>query len=506
MLAKTRNMSPAYTALEKRFRRLSLLSETVGMLRWDMSVMMPPAGTGARSEQIVALKLLSHELMTDPIVSDHLDQAEEANGLNDWQLANLHRMRRRWLHTTAVPQDLVEATTHAAAASETIWRTARPENDFLAVLPHLQKLLSLVREAAVAKSEALGVSNYEAMMDLYEPGATTAMVDCLFDDYAKFLPDFLEKVLRRQIAQPVAERPKGPFPIDQQEKLCRRLAEIIGFDFESGRLDTTFHPFSGGIPEDSRITTRYDEADFTSAIMAVMHETGHAMYERGRPKAWRYQPVGETPGLGMHESQSLIIEMQAGRSRQFVTWAAPVIRSAFSGDGEAWSAENLYRRTTQVARSFIRVDADEVTYPAHVILRYRLERAMIKGDLAVTDLPGAWNEGMQALLNVVPPDDRNGCLQDIHWYDGAWGYFPTYTIGAMAAAQLFSSAKQAEPGILTGLTTGDFNPLMSWLRREVHGLGARYSTDELLTRATGRPLDPKAFKEHLSMRYLEDLA
>jgi len=334
-----------------------------------MSVMMPPAGTGARSEQIAALKLLSHELMTNPVVSEHLDQAEECDGLNDWQVANLRRMRRRWLHTTAVPPDLVVATTHAATASETVWRTARPENDFPAVLPHLEKLLSLVREIAVAKSAALGVPDYEAMMDFYEPGATTAMVDYLFDDYAEFLPDFLEKVSQRQVARPVPKLPKGPFPIDRQVKLCRHLAEIIGFDFDSGRLDTTLHPFSGGVPEDSRITTRYDEADFTSAIMAVMHETGHAMYERGRPKAWRYQPVGETPGLGMHESQSLIVEMQASRSRPFVTWAAPILRSAFSSKGEAWSAENLYRWVTRVTRSFIRVDADEVTYPAHIILR-----------------------------------------------------------------------------------------------------------------------------------------
>ncbi|PPR64392.1 MAG: Thermostable carboxypeptidase 1, partial [Alphaproteobacteria bacterium MarineAlpha4_Bin2] len=438
-------MTSAYTALEKRFRRLSLLGEAVGMLQWDMSVMMPPASAGARSEQIAALKLLSHELMTDPVVSEHLDQAEETNGLNDWQIANLRRMRRRWLHTVAVPPDLIEATTHAATASETVWRTARPENDFPAILPHLQKLLSLVREVAVAKSEAFGLPVYEAMMDLYEPDATTAMVDDLFDDYTKFLPGFLEKVLHRQKTHPDPKLPKGPFPVHQQEKLCRRLAETVGFDFKCGRLDTTFHPFSGGVPEDSRITTRYDEDDFTSAIMGVMHETGHAMYERGRPKAWRYQPVGETPGLGMHESQSLIVEMQASRSRPFVTWAAPVMRSAFSGEGEAWSAENLYRWTTRVTRGLIRVEADEVTYPAHVILRYRLERAMIKGDLAPADLPGAWNEGMRALLNVVPPDNQNGCLQDIHWYDGAWGYFPTYTLGAMAAAQLFASAKEADP-------------------------------------------------------------
>ena len=499
-------MTQAYHALEERYRRLSLLSETLGMLRWDMLVMMPPEGAGARSEQIAALKLLSHDLISDPAVSDYLDQAEENEDLDDWQAANLRRMRRRWLHTTAVPADLVEATSRAVTVSETVWRTARAEDDFQTILPHLKNLLALIREVAAVKSMALGMPAYQAMMDFYEPGATTNMVDQLFNDYAEFLPEFLEAVLRCQNAQPAPELPMGPFPVDQQERLCRHLVETIGFDFASGRLDTTSHPFSAGVPEDSRITTRYDEANFMSAIMAAAHETGHAMYERGRPSEWRYQPVGETPGLGMHESQSLIVELQVSRSRPFFLWAAPKIRSTFDGTGEVWSAENLYRLVTRVSRSFIRVDADEVTYPAHVILRYRLERAMIEGDLAAADLPSAWNEGLRALLDVVPPDARNGCLQDIHWYDGAWGYFPTYTIGAMAAAQIFDSATNADPKIESEIARGNFEALVRWLRKEVHSLGARFSTNELLKRATGRPLDSAAFTKHLKSRYLRDIS
>jgi carboxypeptidase Taq len=239
-------------------------------------------------------------------------------------------------------------------------------------------------------------------------------------------------------------------------------------------------------------------------MMAVLHETGHAMYERGRPAAWRYQPVGETPGLGMHESQSLIVEMQASRSREFIDWVAPIARDVLGGQGPKWSSDNLYRLSTRVSRSFIRVDADEVTYPAHVILRYRLERAMIDGDLAAKELPGAWADGLKQLLGVAPADDSKGCLQDIHWYCGMWGYFPTYTIGAMAAAQLFATAKREETGIEAGLAAGDFKPLMRWLREKVHGLGARYTTNEILEKATGRALDPSAFKTHLNTRYLEN--
>lgn len=492
-----------YQDLERRFRKLSLIRESIGMLSWDMSVMMPPESSSARGEQITTLKLISHEMMTDPALEEALDTIEGDDGnLDDWQLANVRRMRRSWAHTSAMPSRLVEALTTVANKTETVWRTARPENDFTAVLPNLCELLELVRESAKVKSEAIGLPPYEALLDLYEPGASTAEIDVIFDDYAEFLPNFLDNVLARQAASPTPKLPQGPFPQDRQEALCRRLSETVGFDFKSGRLDTTLHPFSGGIPEDSRITTRYDEEDFTSAMMAVLHETGHAMYERGRPKEWRYQPVGETPGLGMHESQSLIVEMQASRSRAFIGWAAPVIREVFGQNGDDWSADNLYRLSTRVARSFIRVDADEVTYPAHVILRYRLERAMIDGDLVPRDLPGAWRDGMQALLGVSPPDDRNGCLQDIHWYDGAWGYFPTYTIGAMAAAQLFAAAQQSEMEIDSGLAAGDFGPLMRWLRAEVHEWGARFTTNEILQRATGRPLDPSAFKKHLMTRYL----
>lgn len=498
-------MTAAYADLEKRFNRLSLLSESIGMLNWDMSVMMPPDSSTARGQQITALKLISHEMMTDPGLADALDAAEsDISALDDWQVANVRRMRRRWTHRTAIPADLVEAASRAETAAETMWRTARPQNDFPKILPHLTELLNLGRQVAQAKSEALGVPPYEALMDLYEPGATTDQVDEIFDDYAAFLPEFLEKVLARQAMGPTPVIPDGPFPTHLQETLCRRLAEAVGFDFGTGRLDTTLHPFSGGIPEDSRITTRYDEDDFTSAMMAVLHETGHAMYERGRPAAWRYQPVGETPGLGMHESQSLIVEMQASRSREFIEWVAPIARDVLGGQGPKWSSDNLYRLSTWVSRSFIRVDADEVTYPAHVILRYRLERAMIDGDLAAKELPVAWADGLKQLLGVAPTDDRKGCLQDIHWYCGMWGYFPTYTIGAMAAAQLFATAKHEETGIEAGLAAGDFAPLMRWLREKVHGLGARYTTNEILEKATGRDLDPSAFKTHLNTRYLEN--
>ena len=493
----------AYARLEARFRRLHALREAAGVLHWDMSAMMPAGGAEARTEQLAALDVTCHELLAAPDVADLLAEAEvRADGLGPWQRANLGEMRREWRHATALDAGLVEALSKAEKRSEMVWRKARPESDFQAVLEPLGALLGLVRQAAAAKAEVLDCPLYEALLDTYEPGGSTARIDPVFDAYAAFLPDFLEAVLSRQAAGGPPLPLAGPFPVARQEALGHRLMAAVGFDFEHGRLDTSLHPFCGGVPDDVRITTRYDEADFSSALMAVLHETGHALYERGLPADWRLQPVGQARGMSVHESQSLLIEMQACRGPEFIGFAAPLIREAFGTDGPAWQADNLTRHYLRVERGFIRVDADEVTYPAHVILRTRLERAMLAGDLALADLPGAWNEGMEELLGVRPPDDRQGCLQDIHWYDGAWGYFPTYTLGAMSAAQLYAAAVAAVPEIPEAIGRGDFAPLLGWLREKVHSQGSLLSTDELLTAATGRPLDPEVFKAHLRARYL----
>jgi carboxypeptidase Taq len=492
----------SYQEIETRFRRLGALQEAAGVLQWDTATLMPEGGAGARAEQSATLALVCHEMLTDPAIGDLLDGAERQNDLDAWQRANLREMRRSWLHATAVPGDLVEAASRAGSECERIWRAARPASDFALVRPALQRVLDLTREVAAAKAARLGKSPYEALIDRYEPGITTDEIDRLFDDLAAALPDLIERVLARQAAAPASLEPKGPFPVETQRAIATRLMTRLGFDFEHGRLDTSLHPFCGGTPDDVRITTRYDESDFRGALMGVLHETGHALYERGLPESWRRQPVGEARGMAMHESQSLLIEMQACRSREFTEYLAPLLRESFGGSGTAWSADNLYRLNTRVARSFIRVDADEVTYPAHVILRYRLERALIAGDLVLADLPAAWNDGMKQLIGTVPPDDRRGCLQDIHWYDGLFGYFPTYTLGAMIAAQLFDAAKRADPAILPGIARGDFAPLLAWLRANVHGKGSFLSRGEIIEGATGRPLDAAIYRRHLERRYL----
>jgi carboxypeptidase Taq len=498
----------AYRDLEARFRRLYALREAAGMLHWDMATVMPEGGAGARSEQLAVLEVVCHETLTDGALGDLFAAAEEgakegAGALDPWAQANLREMRREWRHATALDAGLVEALAKAAMTCEMTWRKARPDNNFAAVLPALEEVLDLTREAAEAKADALGLSPYDALLDQYEPDGRIDRIAPVFDDIAAFLPGFLGEVMERQAAAGAPLVPEGPFPEAAQEALGRRLMAAVGFDFAHGRLDVSLHPFCGGVPDDVRITTRYDEADFAKALMGVLHETGHAMYERGLPPDWRLQPVGQARGMALHESQSLLVEMQVCRGPAFLGFLAPLAAEAFGGGGPAWQADNLVRLANKVAPGLIRVDADEVTYPAHVILRTRLERAMIAGDLLPADLPGAWNEAMAELLGVTPPDDRLGCLQDIHWYDGAWGYFPTYTLGAMTAAQLYAAATAAAPEIPDALGRGDFAPLMAWLKEHVHVKGSLLSADELLTEATGRPLDPEVFKVHLKARYLD---
>ncbi len=496
-------MSSPYPTLEERFHRMAQIRDAEGVLHWDMAVMMPAGGATARAEQLAVLKGLRHGLLTAPEIPGLLDQAEASSeSLDPWQRANLAEMRRLWTHAAALAGGQVEALSKAQSKCETIWREARKEADFGLVLPSLETLLERVREAANAKAGTLGLSPYDSLLDEYEPGGRAAHIDPVFAELEAFLPGFLNSVLERQASHPPVLAPEGPFPVRDQRNLARHLMETIGFDFGHGRLDVSHHPFCGGVPDDVRITTRFDEADFSSALMGVLHETGHALYDRGLPKDRRGQPVGEPRSMAVHESQSLLIEMQVCRSPEFIVFAAPLMREHFSGSGPAWKTDNLIALQTRVERGLIRVDADEVTYPLHVILRYRLERAMIEGDLAPRDLPAAWNEGMEKLLGRVPGNDALGCLQDIHWFDGAWGYFPTYTIGAMMAAQLFEAAIKADPAIPGGIEAGDFTPLLSWLGEKIHAKGSVTSSNDLISEATGRALDAQSFTDHLKRRYL----
>lgn len=520
----------AYRTLEARFARLAALEDATAILHWDQATMMPPGGGSGRAEQLAVLQGLHHDLLTAPEVADLLatagatpTTAAGAGAADDadaaasslvapedegpdpalWRAANLREMARQHRRATALPRDLVEALARAAATCEGRWREARRDAAFAGVAPALATLVDLTREAAAAKGAVLGLAPYDALLDDFEPGLTEARVTEVFADLDAFLRPFLDRVLAHQAQAPTPTLPPGPFPQADQERLARAMMTRLGFAFDRGRLDVSAHPFCGGTPSDVRLTTRYDEADFTSALMGVIHETGHALYEQGLPLAWAGQPVGRARGMAAHESQSLLWEMQVCRSRPMLASLVAEWRATFGGSGPAWAAEAVIGVYTRVAPGFIRVDADEVTYPAHVMLRTRLEADLIAGRLAVADLPQAWAAEMTARLGLTPPDDRLGCLQDIHWFDGAFGYFPTYTLGAMAAAQIFAAAVAARPEIPDALAQGQVAPLRAWLAEAIWARASRPpTTDALLIEATGRPLEATAFKDHLTRRYL----
>ena len=489
----------AYEQLCGHFSKLANLNGAAAVLHWDAAAMMPTGGAGARAEQLATLSLLGHEMLCAGEIGDLLEQAENTD-LDPWETANLREMARKRRHATALPGDLVTAMSHAGSACEMAWRTAREADDFSALRPYLEEVVSLTIEAAAAKGAAFGCAPYDALLSQYEPGLQGSDIDRHFDTLAYFLPDLLDRVLDRQTVPPAAPE---SMPVQAQERLSRRLLAALGFDFEHGRLDISLHPFTGGVADDVRLTTRYDEADPLGSLFPALHEGGHGMYERGLPAQWRRQPVGQAMGMAIHESQSLLIEMQVCRGDAFLGFLAPLLAEMGGLSGPAWEVPGLARRVRHVARSLIRVEADEVTYPLHVIHRYRLEKALLSGDLDVADLPGAWSEGMAHLLGIEVPSDRLGCMQDIHWMDGAFGYFPTYTLGAMAAAQIYRAAVTALPDLPEHLSLGDFNPLMSWLAEHVHGQGRLHrSADDLLQAVTGAPLNGAIFREHLEKRYL----
>ncbi|MFZ1429616.1 MAG: carboxypeptidase M32 [Geminicoccaceae bacterium] len=490
-----------YAALEERFRRIAGIDGALAILGWDTAVIMPKKAATERGEQLATLKRLSHDLLTHPETGEKLAAAEDETDLDPWQQANLREMRRKYRHAHAVEPALVEAIARATTVCEMTWREARAQSDFALLAPQLEEVIRLVRETASVTGAALGLSAYDALLDAHQPDLRDAQVVPLFDELGAVLPGLIEEILARQAASPAPIRPTGPFAAARQKELGRSLMARLGFDFEAGRLDESAHPFCGGTQSDIRITTRYREDEIVSALMGVLHETGHALYEAGLPKAWAGQPVGEARGMAVHESQSLLIEMQACRSPAFIGFLGSELRRAF-GDDPGLRADNLLRLYSEVERGFIRVDADEATYPLHVILRHRLERHLISGDLAVADLPGAWNDGMRELVGIVPPDDRRGCLQDIHWPVAGFGYFPCYTLGAMLAAQLFGAAQAQLPGLLDAIGRGDFAPLLTWLREKVHGQGAMPRFADLVEQASGGPLAVEPFVAHLRGRYL----
>ncbi|CEO39251.1 carboxypeptidase M32 [Photobacterium kishitanii] len=491
-----------YNKLERHAKKLSRLGHLNAICGWDQAAIMPNGGAQARSEAMAELAVISHELATADYLDDWFTKAETED-LTPEQRISLAALKRQWTMQNILPADLVEQQSLAGSQCEHAWRSQRKENNWEGFKANLKPVVELARKEASIRAQATGLSRYDALLDIYEPGMTSAVLDGIFADVKSWLPQLIQQVEAKQTSEVVLPL-SAPFAIEQQQALSLEAMKLLGFDFEHGRLDISTHPFCGGVPTDVRITTRYDESDFTSALMGVIHETGHARYEQGLPEQWRDLPVGEARSMGIHESQSLFCEMQLSRSSSFSRLLAPMIQQVFNSKDSSLSVENLYLMNTRVKPGFIRVDADEVTYPAHVILRYEIERDLIEGNIEVDDIPIIWDQKMTQYLGLSTLGNfKDGCMQDIHWTDGSFGYFPSYTLGAMYAAQFMATINKAI-NVEELVTQGNLAPIFEWLHENIWNKGSTLSTDKLVEQATGETLNPEYFKKHLMERYLNN--
>ena len=494
-------MKPAaYTQLDQTFTRLYRLRHLGAMAGWDQAAMMPPKGNGARAAALAELQGLIHQTLTDGALRDWLDAARD-QAADAHEAASVREMRREWEHANLLPAALVQARSLAGSRCEHAWRSQRQANDWNGFLGNLREVVALSRQEARLLADFRGCSPYDALLDRYEPGTRCQDIETIVNDIKTWLPDLVRQAMARQAGQTVLQ-PRGPFPVEQQRALGLEVMALLGFDFEGGRLDISTHPFCGGVPEDVRITTRYREQDFVQSLMGVIHETGHARYEQGLPRDALHLPLGNARSMAIHESQSLSFEMQLARGPAFLALIAPLIARHF-GAQPALDSANLALLHTRVQPGLIRVEADELSYPAHIILRFEIERALIDGEIEAEDIPALWDRKMQDYLGIDTRGNyRDGCMQDIHWTDGSFGYFPSYTLGAMYAAQYFASIRARHPDLDQRIAAGDLAPVFDWLQHNIWSQASRWETAELVRRATGEALNPKHFRSHLERRYL----
>jgi carboxypeptidase Taq len=487
-----------YETLSDYVRQSALLGSIESLLAWDERTMLPAAGAEHRAEQMKLLAGMIHQRWTDPRLGEWLGELAETALAEDPFSdtgATLRRIKRQYEKRVKLPQSLVEELTRVSVLGQQAWQEARAQSDFPAFQPWLEQILELKRQEA----EALGYPDcrYDALLDEYEPDERTSNVARVLGQLREQLVPLVEQI-RGSGRRPDVSILQRHFPAAEQESFGREAAGGIGFDLHRGRLDVTAHPFCCTVgPRDCRITTRYDENAFAQAFFGILHEAGHGIYEQGLREDQFGLPLGEAASLGIHESQSRLWENLVGRSRAFWEHFFGKARERFPQALGDVSPDEFYFAVNDVRPSLVRVEADEATYNLHILIRFELEQALLDEDLSVSDLPGAWNEQYGRSLGVTPANDAEGVLQDIHWSGGMIGYFPTYSLGNLYAAQLFASAEADLGGLAEQFARGEFQPLLEWLREKVHRQGQRYPAAELVERITGQPLSHGPLIEHL---------
>ena len=490
----------AYTKLKEIFKDASLSSDIAGILHWDMSTMMPSNSRNQRAEQLAYLSKLSHDKISSNEVRDLILEAKNEK-LNQNETYNLREIEREHKLTSSVPSDLIQKISRTSAKCEGEWQDARKNSNYNLIKNSLGELIKLTKEEADILGKEFNLSPYEALVNKFDPGSNTKLIANVFDDLQQFLTPLIDTIIEKQRSQNILPI-QYKISENQQKVIAEHIMKIIGFDFKRGRLDKSVHPFCGGSTNDVRITTRYNEDNPFSSLDGVMHETGHALYELNLPEKWSHQPVGKSRGMAMHESQSLLIEMQITRSLAFKTFLSKLLKDKFNIIDKSFDANNLYLLGTRVEKSFIRVESDEVTYPLHIILRFNLERKIFNNEIGVNDIPEVWNDEYKKLFDKKVEKDTDGCLQDVHWYAGLFGYFPTYSLGALTAAQFASQLRIDLPKLDLNIEKGKFDDLVNWLKTNIHEKASFFSTNEVLEQVTNSSLNAKYFKNYINNRYL----
>ena len=501
-----RTKRDAYTTLTDELREIALLESVTATMGWDQEALMPAKGAALRADQLSLLSTMVHERKTSAKLSDMISRARAlASRRGDAKMkANLREIKRDYDKSKQLPSALVGELTKCASLGMDAWKGARAQSDFKQFLPWLTKTIELSREKAQCYGVVRGSELYDALLDDYEPNMTAKRIAASFGPLREQLVPLVSEV-RRSKNKPDAKRVHVTTPIDKQREFVHRVTSAIGFDLESGRIDESTHPFCEGLgPGDTRFTNRYSAKGWTEAVLTAMHEAGHGIYEQGLPKAKLFgQPLAEAISLGIHESQSRMYENLVGRSRAFWEWALPEARSIFGSALKGIRPEQVFRSVNTIKPWWIRVESDEVTYNLHVMLRFDLERAMVRGELAPKDLAGEWNARFKRDFGLTVKEDRLGCLQDVHWSMGLVGYFPTYTLGNLYGAQFWEAMAKDIRGRNRQMSRGEFGPILDWLRKNIHTKGRQYSAEDLCKRVTGKPLSSDALVRHLKKKVSE---
>ncbi|MBU6414460.1 MAG: carboxypeptidase M32 [Planctomycetes bacterium] len=493
----------AYSSLLAHTRRTATLGSIDALVSWDQETYLPPSGAAFRAEQMSLLAELTHTARTDNRVGEWLSACESDAALKPDPLAqaNLRELRRDFDRATKLPTELVAEMAKVGSQSQEAWKHARANNDFKHFEPWLEKMFALMRKKAECYGWAAGGEVYDALLGEYEPGASAKEIEAVFTPLRGRLANLVARYAGAKNKPSDAVLSKL-IPADKQHAFGQAVLKAIGFDFQAGRLDTTAHPFCSGMaPGDTRLTTRYRDEHFSDALYGSMHEAGHGMYEQGLPKDKYFgQPIADSISLGIHESQSRMWENFVGRSREFWVFALPLARQHFGDALPQTTVDELYRAVNTAKPSLIRVEADEATYNLHVMIRFELERALLRGDLKVKDLPGEWNKRYKDYLGIDVPSDAKGCMQDVHWSFGLVGYFPTYTLGNLYAGQFWEKINKDIPDLSSRMEKGDFAALKTWLNTSIHAHGKRYRAGELCQMLTGKPLSADPLLNHLQRK------